>query len=148
KPTDNQTLMTQMSTIRQMEMSSQLNKTLTTLSAEQRFGSASGLIGHYVTGSLTDSGGNPVTVQGVVTGVTFDKDGSAILELPNGALLPADKVSEVTVVQNLPHDVQEQLSAQTTTTKNKLGAATSGKSQVNLALGKHSALADTLNSIF
>ena len=128
KPTDNQTLMTQMSTIRQMESSSQLNKTLQNLSAEQRFGSTSALIGHYVVGSLNDSGGNPVTVQGVVTGVHFDSDGSAILELHNGVNLPTSKVTEVTLVENLPQEIQQQLVGQGAPTgaKDKYGRLIAG----------------------
>src|SRR5205807_1961063 len=125
--------------------------TLTSLSSEQRFGSTSALIGHYVTGSLTDSGGNPVEVQGVVTGVHFEKTGAAILELHNGVNLPADKVTEVTVVQNLPPDQQQQLSAAASTTgsKNKAQSLTIGspKSAVTVNTGQHSAVNDVLSEL-
>jgi hypothetical protein len=116
KPTDNQALLEQMSTIRQMEQSANLNKTLTQLSAEQRFGATAGLIGHYVAGSLRDSGGNNVSVEGLVIGVHFEPSGRAILELHNGALLPADKVTTVTLVENLPADLQQQLGVYTNST--------------------------------
>src|ERR1043166_1389891 len=150
KPTDNQTLMTQMSTIKQMQMSSQLNSTLSSLSSEQRFGSTSALIGHYVVGSLTDSGGNPVEVQGVVTGVHFEKSGNAILELHNGVNLPADKVTEVTVVQNLPQDQQQQLSAASATgskTKAQSLSIGSKKSAVTVDAGHNSVVSDVLNTL-
>lgn len=109
KPTDNQQLLNQMATIREMEQSSNLNKTLTALAGEQRFGATAGLIGHYVFGTATDSGGNPVDIDGVVTGVKFDKSGNAILELHNGKLLPAGKVELVTLLENLPDDVLDRL---------------------------------------
>lgn len=111
KPTDNQTLMTQMSTIRQMEMSSNLNTTLESLAAEQRFGSTSSLIGQYVGGTLKDNSGNDVVVKGVVVGVRFEPDGRAILDLHDGGQIPADKVQQVTLVQNLPPELQQQLAA-------------------------------------
>ena len=163
KPTDNQTLMTQMSTIKQMQTSSQLNQTLTSLAASQRFGGASSLIGQYVSGTVTDSAGNPTTVQGVVLGVHFDPTGSPILELHNGINLPADKVTDVTVVQNLPPDVQQQVNAQTAaaaSARNKTGllASHSATPPVNTSLvptatvsataGKQSNAVNVLNAVF
>lgn len=109
KPTDNQQLMDQLSSIRQMEQSVTLNKTLQALAAEQRFGATSGLIGHYVTGTVTDNAGQSHELSGVVIGVRFDKQGQAILELHNGSSLPASKVEQVTLVENLPADVRAQL---------------------------------------
>ena len=112
KPTDNQALLQQMSMIRQMEQSNTLNKSLEALAGEQRFGATSGLIGQYVAGHLTDSAGEEVTVQGLVLGVTFERDGSAVLQLHNGKQLPANKVDEVTVVENLPKALRDQLAAE------------------------------------
>jgi flagellar basal-body rod modification protein FlgD len=112
KPTDNQQLLQQMSSIRQMEQSATLNKSLTALAAEQRFGATAGLIGHFVSGTVTDSGGNEIEVNGVVTGVQFNRDGEAVLELHNGGSLPASKVDLVTLVDNLPPDVLEQIQAE------------------------------------
>jgi len=112
KPTDNQALLQQMSMIRQMEQSNTLNKSLEALAGEQRFGAVSGLIGQYVAGHLTDSAGQEVTVQGLVLGVTFNRDGSAVLQLHNGKQLPANQVDEVTMVENLPQSVRDQLAAE------------------------------------
>jgi flagellar basal-body rod modification protein FlgD len=109
KPTDNQQLLQQMSSIRQMEQSTTLNKTLTSLAGEQRFGATAGLIGHYVSGTVKDSGGNSIDVEGVVTGVQFNKSGEAILELHNGNHLPASSVDLVTLVENLPQDVIDRI---------------------------------------
>lgn len=123
KPTDNQQLLNQMATIREMEQSANLNKTLQTLAGEQRFGATAGLIGHYVFGTATNSNGDPVDIEGVVTGIKFDKSGNAILELHNGKFLPAGKVELVTLLENLPDDVLDRLGLE----KNKT-PATSAKS--------------------
>lgn len=113
KPTDNQQLLEQMSSIRQMEQSAALNKTLGSLASEQRFGATAGLIGHYVSGTVTNDSGTTATVQGVVTGVKFTSGGDAILELHNGHLLPASKVELVTLLENVPDDVLAQIEAET-----------------------------------
>lgn len=110
-PTDNQQLFAQVSQIRQIEQSVTLNDTLQALAGEQRFGATSALIGHYVSGTLTDQSGTPVEVRGVVIGVRFERDGSAILELHDGSSLPAEKVDQVTLVENLPPEIREQLEA-------------------------------------
>jgi len=95
-----------------MEQSTTLNKTLLNLAAEQRFGAASSLIGNYVSGTVKDQGGNGTTIRGVVTGVHFEDSGQAILELHDGRELPAAKVEQVTLVQNLPDEIQKELSGQ------------------------------------
>jgi flagellar basal-body rod modification protein FlgD len=112
KPTDNQQLMQELSTIRSMEQNAALNKTLQSLAAEQRFGATSSLIGHYVAGTVTDNSGNPYEIQGLVIGVRFDDGGNAILELHNGRSLPAAAVEQVTLVENLPADILAQLEAE------------------------------------
>ena len=108
-PTDNKDLVAQMASVRQMEQSTTLNKTLQSLASEQRFGSTSSLIGHYVAGTVTDSGGTDYEIQGLVVGVRFEPGGDAILELHNGQSLPAGKVEQVTLIENLPPEIQQQL---------------------------------------
>jgi len=112
KPTDNQQLLQQMSMIRQMEQTTTMNKSLDALAHEQRFGATAGLIGQYVWGTVQDSAGKDVDVSGLVVGVRFDKDGNALLDLHNGKSLPASKVDEVTVVDNLPKDVRDRLATE------------------------------------
>ena len=109
KPTDNQQLLAQLSSIREMEQSATLNKTLKSLAGEQRFGATAGLIGHYVGGTVTDRSGNEIEVKGVVTGVRFEADGDAILDLHDGSSLPASQVEQVTLVENLPPEILAQL---------------------------------------
>lgn len=111
-PQDNQQLLNQMSSIRQMEQNAALTTTLEALAGEQRFGSTAGLIGHYVLGTVADQSGQPVEIEGVVIGVRFERDGDAILELHNGHSIPASKVREVTLVENLPPDILAQIEAE------------------------------------
>lgn len=108
KPTDNQQLLSQISGIRQMEQSSKLNSTLDSLASQQQFGSVSGLIGHYIAGSVKDSAGNSQEIQGLVIGCRFE-NGRGILELHNGKSIPAENVEQVTLVDNLPPDILAQL---------------------------------------
>jgi len=111
-PKDNQQLLQQMSNIRQMEQSATLTKTLESLANEQRFGTTSGLIGNYVLGTVRDSAGVPTDIDGLVIGVSFEGNGNAILNLHNGQRLPAKDVREVTLVENLPPDILDQLEAE------------------------------------
>jgi len=108
-PADNQQLLDQMASIRQMEQSTTLNATLQALASEQRFGATAGLIGQYVAGRVTNEAGDSFDVRGVVTGVQFNSKGEALLELHNGFVFPADKVEFVTLVENLPDELLEEL---------------------------------------
>ncbi len=110
-PKDNEQLLSQMASIRQMEQNASLTRTLEALAAEQRFGSTSSLIGHYIAGRVTDQAGLHTEIQGLVTGVRFEADG-AVLELHNGRALPANKVEQVTLVENLPPHILAQLEAE------------------------------------
>lgn len=165
KPTDNQQLMSELSTIRQMQQTSTLNTTLANLAAQERFGSTAGLIGHYVSGTLTNSAGASVTVQGLVTGVQFDSNGEAILDLHNGHTLPASKVEQVTVVENLPASVQQQLQqelaaasadssasarliASGATSGQKAETAAAAGSRVRGVAQKTNTVADALDALF
>ncbi len=111
-PKDNEQLLSQMSNIRQMEQNATLTKTLEALAGEQRFGATAGLIGNFVAGTVVDQAGLPTELRGVVVGVRFEGDGRAILELHNGHSLPAEKVEQITLVENLPTDILEQLQAE------------------------------------
>ncbi|MBN2563514.1 MAG: hypothetical protein JXQ75_21555 [Phycisphaerae bacterium] len=108
-PTDNKEIVAQMANMRQMEQSETLNETLKALASEQRFGATAALIGHYVAGTVTDDAGQGYELQGVVIGVRYQHDGQAILELHDGRSLPADKVEQVTLLENLPPEILEQL---------------------------------------
>ena len=100
KPRDSGQLVQEMSTIREMETSAALNKTLASLAQQQRIGEAGGLIGRYVTGRVTSGsgGGESVPVEGVVIGVQFGSSGEAILVLHTGQQLPLRSVESITLV--------------------------------------------------
>ena len=91
-PTSNQELFQQISSIREIELSSTLTDSLRSLTGQQRFSSASSLIGQYVT-SLPDPTG--LADRGVVVGVRFAADGQPILLLGSGAELHLDRLSTI-----------------------------------------------------
>jgi flagellar basal-body rod modification protein FlgD len=164
KPTDNQQLMSQLSTIRQMQQTTTLNTTLQTLAAQERFGSTTGLIGQYVAGTVTNDAGASTAIQGLVTSVSFNSKGEAMLELHNGKSLPASSVEEVTVVANLPTTVRQQLQAELaaqgsnstasarlinpgTTAASKVNSAAADSNQVNSAAQKADTTANLLDAL-
>ena len=91
-PTSNQELFQQIASIREIELSTTLTDSLRTLTGQQRFSSASSLIGQYVT-SLP--GPNGLEDRGVVVGVRFAVDGRPILLLGSGAELHLDRLSTI-----------------------------------------------------
>jgi flagellar basal-body rod modification protein FlgD len=97
-PMSNESMVNQMATIRDMEMSYTLTEALKQMTSEQRFAGAAGLIGKYVQGVVEDAEGEEVTLEGVVTGVRFSDSGKAILELDTGDVLPLEKLTQVTAV--------------------------------------------------
>jgi flagellar basal-body rod modification protein FlgD len=99
KPNDSNQLVQEMSTIRQMDMSDQLNATLGAFAQQQRVTAATGMIGKYVVGTVFSGGPDgsiqPLEVTGVVSGVRFSSTGEAILDLSNGKSLPVRAVESV-----------------------------------------------------
>lgn len=96
KPMDNEQMVSQISSIRQMELNTQLTNSLQQLSDQQRFGSAAALIGKYATGELKDDTGTSIPMSGTVTGIRFNPSGDIVLELDSGQLMPLKAVTQVT----------------------------------------------------
>jgi hypothetical protein len=92
EPMGNEQLLQQIASVREIELSTTLAESLRTLTGEQRFGSASALLGQYVMG-LTD--GNGYAQSGIVEGFRFSENGQPILQLSNGAELPLDQLAAV-----------------------------------------------------
>ena len=92
EPTSNQELLQQISSIRDIELSTTLTDSLRSLTGEQRFGSASSLIGQFVTGAADENG---AVVAGVVTAVRFDPAGRPTLQLANGSMLTVEQVASI-----------------------------------------------------
>jgi flagellar basal-body rod modification protein FlgD len=98
EPMTNQEMISQMSTIRELEMNTKLSDRLSQLTDQQGFSSAAGLIGKQVKGTVTDADGNEYEMAGVVTGVEFSKTGDALLQLDSGQKLPITGLKEVSEV--------------------------------------------------
>src|SRR5688500_8384686 len=78
EPMNNQEMIAQMSTIRELEMNTRLSQKLEQLTDQQRFGSAASLIGKHVKGTVMDATGNEFDKEGVVVSVRFTSKGEAI----------------------------------------------------------------------
>lgn len=96
KPMDNQQMVAQMSTIRELEMNTRLSKRLEQLTDQQRFGAAAALIGKYVSGTVADEDGNEYALEGRVSAVKFTSKGDVLLELESGETLPLANLQQVT----------------------------------------------------
>jgi len=91
-PVSNQELLSQISSIRDIEMSTTMTQSLRDLTGQQRFASASSLIGQFVTGTPGEDG---VTPNGIVVGVRFLSDGQPMLQLADGGELPVSRLSSI-----------------------------------------------------
>jgi flagellar basal-body rod modification protein FlgD len=96
KPMSNEEMLSQISQIRNMEMSSTLTDSLKTLTDQQRLGSAATLIGQYVTGTVKAKDGSEKTIAGVVRGIRFEQGGKPVLDLDSGASMPLESLANVT----------------------------------------------------
>lgn len=89
-PSKSDQLLTQMSQIKQLESSDNLNKSLEKTSLQQSISSAGNLIGKTVDGLTGD--GDETT--GIVTSVKVE-EGKVLLELDNGDTLPLENITEI-----------------------------------------------------
>ena len=99
QPMDNQELLTQVSQIRDMEMSMNVTAALENLTDQQRYAGVASLIGKLVSGVVHGADGQEQTISGVVTGVRFTERGQAVLELDTGESLPLEKLTTVTTIE-------------------------------------------------
>lgn len=91
-PTSNEDLLRQISSIREIELSSTLTDSLRRMTGGQRFSSAAGLIGQYVSSVPGESG---ETTRGMVVGVRFDADQQPILRLSDGREVAMESVASI-----------------------------------------------------
>ena len=92
EPVDNAELLEQISSVREIELSTTLTESLRLLTGQQRFASASSLIGQYVTGL---AGADGTAESGIVVGVRFADAGQPILQLSNGSEIPLEQVGTI-----------------------------------------------------
>lgn len=100
-PSDTSDLVAQVSQIRSIELSGQLTSTLDALSQQQKASDASNLVGRFVQAVVVDQDGAALPVEGVVTAVRFDTDGSTVLELDTGDAVRASDVLRITTLDAL-----------------------------------------------
>ena len=92
EPTGNEELLRQISSIRDIEMTTSLTKSLQDMSGQQRLGTVSSLIGQFVTSA---SGSTGSFESGLVVGIRFNASGSPTLVLSNGIELSIDEVGTI-----------------------------------------------------
>lgn len=92
EPSGNEEMLAQIASIREIELSTAMTSSLTSLTERQDFSSSSALIGQYVTGQVGQGGAQ---VEGLVVGVTFSGDGRAVLNLSDGSTLPLQQVTSI-----------------------------------------------------
>lgn len=90
-PAKNSDLLAQMSQIGQLQSSTQLQDTLTSVMSQSQLSSAGGLIGKTINGTLADG---KTSVSGVVNSVRV-VDGNVNLQLDNGNAVPLSNVSGI-----------------------------------------------------
>jgi flagellar basal-body rod modification protein FlgD len=101
EPTKTADMISQVSQIRSIELSGKLTDTLGLMTRQQRLSGTSELIGKYVYAVTTAADGTQMLHQGVVTGLRFNADGAAVLELDTGEMVPATAVIRVTTLDEV-----------------------------------------------
>ena len=92
EPMGNEELLKQISSVREIELSTTLTESLKSLAGQQRFGSASSMIGQHVTGVANDG---TMPLSGIVVGVRFAEGGQPVLQLSDGSELSVDQVATI-----------------------------------------------------
>lgn len=99
EPTSNAEIVNQISSIRDIEASTTLTRTLESLADNQGFGSAAALIGQYVGGTTTADDGSAVSTGGIVVGLRINHDGAILLLLDTGEEINLSNVEHVTTAR-------------------------------------------------
>lgn len=92
EPLDNNEMLQQIASIRDIELNTTLTDSLRSVAGQQNFASASSLIGQYVTSASNDGSARQA---GIVVAVRFTDAGQAVLRLADGSELPMDKVRTI-----------------------------------------------------
>lgn len=100
EPTETADMIGQISRIRSIEQSDTLNTTLAQMTAQQKTAGASDMLNKFVVAETNDGNGNLSNISGVVTGVRFAEDGTAMLDLDSGSSVRAQDVKSVTTAEN------------------------------------------------
>lgn len=88
-------MISQVSQIRSIELSQTLTDTLGDLAAQQRNAGVGNLLGKFVVAEITGDDGAVREIDGIVTGIRFEPDGAATLELDSGESIAAADVTRM-----------------------------------------------------
>ena len=102
EPTSNAELLSQMASIREIELNTSLTTSLKNLTGQQQFGSASSLIGRLVTGPVGEDGS---AISGKVVSVRFEADGRVFVQLDSGRELNLADVVNVADADQVTNDL-------------------------------------------
>ncbi len=117
----------QVSQIRSIELSKNLTDALSQMTQQQRTAGAADLLGKYVTATLHAADGTTSDVSGIVTGVRFESDGTAVLELDTGQTVSAADVTLITSAEA----AERAKAAATATGVNNTAATTTTTDEAN-----------------
>lgn len=109
EPMSNQELLNQISSIRDIEASTTLTRTLKSLADNQGVGSAAGLIGQHVSGRSVAADGTVVPVSGLVIGLRVDPNRGMLVVLNTGEELPLARVDQVTTARQFAEALRGRL---------------------------------------
>lgn len=104
EPTKTADMISQVSQIRDIEQSYHLTNTLEQLTNQQRTAGATDLLGKFVQALIIQADGSAVGIEGVVTGLRFGLDGTAVLELDTGQTIRSADVIRVTTLAQAEMD--------------------------------------------
>src|SRR5262245_35812400 len=99
QPAKTSDMISNVSQIRNIELSGQLTQTLDTIAKQQRTAGTSELIGKFIVAVTQAPDGTPMGTEGVVTSVQFASDGTAVLELDNGQTVRSADVAQIMSVE-------------------------------------------------
>ncbi len=95
-PTETADMLSQLSDIRNIEVSKQLTDSLSQLADSQNMAGTGEMLGKFISATVTNSEGSEYTVAGVITAVHYDTNGQQVFELDTGDVVPAANVNYVT----------------------------------------------------
>lgn len=101
EPAKTADMISQVSQIRNIELSKNLTDTLSLLSERQQTLGVAELIGKFVTATRTAEDGAQTEIAGIVTGVQMTADGTAVLELDTGETVLSQELTYVTSLEML-----------------------------------------------
>lgn len=111
EPTKTADMISQVAQIRTIEQSTTLNDALDRLTQQQNVAGASDLLGKHVVAASVDDNGNQQLYEGIVTGVRFESNGLALLELDTGQSVRMADIRTVSANQQPVVDIAELLQA-------------------------------------